>query len=332
MIKKCTGCGAILQSEISNKPGYIRKEKLETALYCERCFKIKNYGECDIVNDVKDFNNIIKHINSDNYSAVYLVDVLNMCREEIEYIKKFNKKLIVLLTKKDLLPKSVKDKKLIEYFRKEFYDAKDIMCISSYKKYNIDKFLKILKERNIKNIYVVGLTNAGKSSFINSILSSTCEKPFITTSAVPNTTSDFMNIEVGDITVIDTPGFITKNSIHNYLNVKEIVKIMPKKEIKPKTYQIKPNQSVIIDNILRIDHLGKKTNSFTFFINNNLKFERIKITTNDKLRALPKKNIHINGKEDVVVNGLGFIKIMKETDITIYTLDENLISVRNMMI
>lgn len=332
MIKKCTGCGAILQSEISTKSGYIKENKLETALYCERCFKIKNYGECDILNDVKDFKKIIKHINSSNYSIVYLVDILNIGKEEVEYIKEFNKEVFILLTKKDLLPKSVKDKKLIEYFKKEFYNAKDIMCISSYKKYNIDKFLNILKERNIKNIFVVGPTNAGKSSFINSILSSTCEKSFITTSAIPNTTSDFMNIEIGDITVIDTPGFITKNSIHNYLNVKEIIKIMPKKEIKVKTYQIKPNESVIIDNILRIDHLGNKTNSFSFYVNNNLKFERIKITTNDKLKVLPKKNIHINGKEDVVINGLGFIKIMKETDITIYTLDENLISIRNMMI
>ena len=56
------------------------------------------------------------------------------------------------------------------------------------------------------------------------------------------------------------------------------------------------------------------------------------LKTNEKLKMLPKKNIHIKGNEDVVINGLGFIKIVKETDIVVYTLDEKLISVRNKMI
>ena len=58
----------------------------------------------------------------------------------------------------------------------------------------------------------------------------------------------------------------------------------------------------------------------------------MKIKTRDTLKALPKKNLHINSGEDIVINGLGFIKVVKECDIVIYTLDENLISVRKSMI
>lgn len=332
MTKKCIGCGSTLQSEITNKPGYIKKEKYKDSDYCERCFKIINYGECDIVNEIKNFNKIIDKINESDGTVVYLVDLLNITKEEIDYISKFKKNVIVLLTKKDVLPKSVKEKKLISYFKDNYFNKEDILCISSFKKYNIDKFLDLLDKKNIKKIFVVGFTNVGKSTFINSLVSAKNGKPVITTSAVPNTTSDFINIEIGNLTICDTPGFVSENSIYNFLKLKDVIKLMPKKEIKVKTYQIKPDESIIVDNILRIDHIGNKTNSFSFYMNNNLPFERIKIKTNEKLKMLPKKNIHIKGNEDVVINGLGFIKIVKETDIVVYTLDEKLISVRNKMI
>ena len=332
MIRKCIGCGSTLQSEIATKAGYINKRKLEDALYCERCFKIKNYGECDIVNEQKDFEKIINNINETESAIVYLVDILNINMEDINYLKRFKNKVFVLLTKKDVLPKSVKEKKLIEYFKNNYYDAAEIMCVSSFKKYNIDKFKKILEMRDIKKLYVVGFTNAGKSTFINALLSSVNEIPTITTSAVPNTTNDFINIQIGSLTVIDTPGFISENSICKHLNVKDVFKLIPTKEIKVKTYQVKENQTIIIDNILRIDYLSKRANSFSFYMNNNLDFKRMKIETTDELKVLPKKNIHINGKEDLVICGIGFIKIVHPCDIVVYTLDENIIDVRKNMI
>lgn len=39
MIKKCTGCGIILQTEDINKEGYT--ENIDNEL-CLRCFKLKN--------------------------------------------------------------------------------------------------------------------------------------------------------------------------------------------------------------------------------------------------------------------------------------------------
>ena len=48
MIKKCLGCGAIMQMQDKNKIGYINEEKYMDAKYCERCFKLINYGEYKI--------------------------------------------------------------------------------------------------------------------------------------------------------------------------------------------------------------------------------------------------------------------------------------------
>ena len=50
------------------------------------------------------------------------------------------------------------------------------------------------------------------------------------------------------------------------------------------------------------------------------------------LKSLPKKNITTDGKTDIVINGLGFIKITTKSNLVVYTLDEDIISTRNKMI
>lgn len=332
MNKKCEGCGATLQTIFKDKEGYVSKLELNKIL-CERCFKIKHYGECTVIENARDFKQIINDINSSNAGVVYLIDILNITSESIEFLKYFKNNKFILLTKRDLLPKSVNDKKIIKYFKENFYKEAEVMCVSSFKKLNIDNFLKSVQKYKIDILYIVGLANSGKSSFINALMNSIGNKSTITTSVIPNTTIDYIEIKLNNnLMVIDTPGFILNNSIYNYLNLKDIVKITPKKEIKVKTFQIRPGFSVIVDNILRIDYEKGKLNSFSFYMNNNLDFKKIKITTNDNLKILPKKNIHINVKEDIVISGLGFIKIVNEADVVVYTLDENLISVRKNMI
>ena len=58
---------------------------------------------------------------------------------------------------------------------------------------------------NIKKAYILGCTNAGKSTLINTMLASKT----ITTSRIPNTTLDFINLYIEDKILTDTPGFVT---------------------------------------------------------------------------------------------------------------------------
>ena len=62
------------------------------------------------------------------------------------------------------------------------------------KKVNINKILKIMDDLSLKKAYVLGCTNAGKSTLINTMLNN----PTITTSRVPNTTLDFINLYIED--------------------------------------------------------------------------------------------------------------------------------------
>ncbi len=332
MTKECLGCGSVLQTIAPKEEGFVKSSVLSKADYCERCFKIKHYGEYSVLDKKIDTDGIIRNINSDNLASVaILIDALNINDNIKKYIKRFKNKKYILITKKDILPKSLKEKKLIEYIKNNVCDTENIMCISSVKNYNIDNFLNKIKEDNVKRLYIVGFTNSGKSTFINHLLTSQMKNPTITTSAIPNTTASYITIKLDNkITIVDTPGFIDSNAVYNFIDYNKTIKLYPKKEIRVKTFQIRSGYSIVINDILRIDNLGK-CNSFSFYMSDKLRYEKVKFK-NEKLKILPSISIETNEYTDVLVNGLGFIRITKPGEFKIYTLDEKMISIRKSMI
>ncbi len=332
MTKECLGCGSVLQTISPKDEGFVKSSVLSKADYCERCFKIKHYGEYSVLDKKIDTDGIIRNINSDNLSSVaILIDALNINDNIKKYIKRFKNKKYILITKKDILPKSLKEKKIIEYIKNNVCDIEDIMCISSVKNYNIDNFLNKIKSDNVKRLYIVGFTNSGKSTFINHLLTSQKKNPMITTSAIPNTTASYITIKLDNkITIVDTPGFIDSNAVYNFTDYTKTIKLYPKKEIKVKTFQIRNGYSIVINDIFRIDNLGK-LNSFSFYMNDKLRYEKVKLK-NEKLKILPNTTIETNECTDILVNGLGFIRITRPGEFKIYTLDEKMITIRKSMI
>lgn len=332
MTKECLGCGSVLQTIAPKEEGFVKSSVLSKADYCERCFKIKHYGEYSVLDKKIDTDGIIRNINSDNLASVaILIDALNINDNIKKYIKRFKNKKYILITKKDILPKSLKEKKLIEYIKNNVCDTENIMCISSVKNYNIDNFLNKIKEDNVKRLYIVGFTNSGKSTFINHLLTSQMKNPMITTSAIPNTTASYITIKLDNkITIVDTPGFIDSNAVYNFIDYNKTIKLYPKKEIRVKTFQIRNGYSIVINDILRIDNLGK-CNSFSFYMSDKLRYEKVKLK-NEKLKILPSISIETNECTDVLINGLGFIRITKPGEFKIYALDEKMISIRKSMI
>ncbi len=331
--KKCVGCGSVLQTDNVNKEGFVRSNVYDKSLYCERCFKIKHYGEYSVLDKKIDTDGIIRNINSDEYSRVaFLIDALNLNENLRKYINKFRSRKYILITKKDILPKSLKEKKIIEYVRNNIFDTDNVMCISSVKNYNIDEFLNKIRKDNVRRLYIVGFTNSGKSTFINHILTSNSMSPVITTSSIPNTTASYITIKLDNkLTIVDTPGFIDKSAIYNFIDYKKVVKLYPKKEIKVKTFQVRNGYSIVINDILRIENIADKSNSFSFYMSDKLRYEKIK-SKNDKLRILPSVSYEITEPTDIIINGLGFIRITKVGNIKIHILDLKLVTKRKSMI
>lgn len=316
--KYCLGCGVKLQDENILGEGYTTSLDKE---YCQRCFRIKNYGEYQIVTKSNDeYLEILKSVGETKDLVLYIADLLNI-EEDINKIREIiPNKMILVLNKRDVLPKSVKDEKIIEYFNKYDNEFSKVIVISSEKNYNIDYLLKQIKlYQTTNNVYVVGHTNAGKSTLINKLLRnySTSDRE-LTISPLPSTTLNTVEIEINEyLTLIDTPGLIDSGSIVNYISDDDFKKINPKKEIKPKTFQVKKGQSIIVDKFFRIDYVEGEKNSFTFYVSNNLKVRRIS-NRHDDLKDLQKRTYDIGYNEDLCINGLGFIKMVNKGTVNIY--------------
>jgi hypothetical protein len=329
-MNKCIGCGSILQDIDSNKEGYTRNINNEL---CERCFRIKNYSDYKLISkDNNEFIDILSNIGKKDDLVVLVVDIFNIPKN-LDYISKYiNNKILLVLTKRDILPLSVYDVNLTNYFNRYKLNIVDTVIISSMKNYNFDLLLdKINQYKNSRNVYVVGFTNAGKSTMINKILYNyTDKRPVITTSMLPSTTIDSIEIEINDnLTLIDTPGLLDENNIIDCIDIKTMKKMVPTKEIKPKTYQIKAKQSLFIDDLVRID--TEDDNSLTFYISNLFEIERVFKDT-DKLKELVKHELEVSDNSDIVINGLGFIKVVHASKIIVYTLSNVDVYVREALI
>ena len=178
----------------------------------------------------------------------------------------------------------------------------------------------------LSTVYVVGFTNAGKSSMINKLIYNYSNNiDYITTSNLPSTTLNTIEIKLNDIILIDTPGLLD-NSIVNYIDSDTIKKIIPKKKIKPITYQIKNSQIINIENILYID--CNNTN-ITLYMSNNLNITRYykKIDI-----PLTKHHLNVKSNQDIVILGLGFIHVSNSCALDIYVIKETSVFTRDALI
>ncbi len=311
---KCKGCGVILQDNDSKSAGYTNNINND---YCLRCFRIKNYNEYNFADKTnEEYIEIIKEINKTDSLVLLVVDLFNI--GNLEFFSKYlTNDVLLVLTKRDLLPLSVYEENILNYFNDLKLNVIDKVIISSKNNYNYDELYSKINKYKTDNIYVVGYTNSGKSSMINKLIYNyTSNKPEIITSNLPSTTLSTIEIEFDEFKLIDTPGILDDGNIINYISEDKFKKIIPKREIKPKSYQVKDNNYLYVEDICRVD---VSNNNIIFYISNDLEITR-EYKDSDKLTSLEKHEININEKTDIVINGLGFITVLKPGLINLYTL------------
>jgi hypothetical protein len=321
MSKKCVGCGLKLQTDDEKKDGYIKLENIDKSNLCERCFRIQNYNEYKVVDKTnKDFAKIFKKIDKSKDLVLLVVDLLNI--SEIEKLNEYiSNDIILVLTKRDLIPKKIYEERLLNYFDNLKLNIISKIIISSKNNYHLDELMELVKNnKKSKKVYVVGITNAGKSTLINKLIynySNISSK--ITTSILPSTTLDMIDVKINDeLTLIDTPGLLIESSIIDKVDADTLRNIVPKSELKPTIFQVKSDQIFLIDKLVRLE--VEMDNNIIFYVSNNLPIMRF-YKDNDKLKDLEKHELTINESEDIVIEGLGFIKVMKEASITLYTIN-----------
>lgn len=327
MSKKCIGCGTTLQSNNNKEKGYIREDKIQDSSYCERCFKIIHYNERIVTNldNINDY--ILKEVNKKAKYVYFLVDLLNINTETINTFKEITSPKTLIISKLDIIPKSIKETKITSWLKEEYGIKEEILFQSSKKNINTKALLNKLESKNINEVYILGYTNAGKSTLINILTNATNENK-ITTSSIPNTTIDFIKIKLDNITIIDSPGFTNETTIYNQEEFDLIKRVMPRTFLKPSTYQVKPISSILIEDKIRLQ--SSINNSLTFYISNNINVERV-FDNNTNLIDKPTITLDIPDNSDLVIKSLGFINIKKACKLTIYTHNKDLFEIRKSM-
>ncbi len=337
----CIGCGIQIQTENPKGMGYAPKSALEKEqIICQRCFRLKNYNEVqDISLTDDDFLKILHEIGQNDALIVKIVDIFDFNGSWLPGLHRFvgNNPVLLIGNKVDLLPKSVKPNKLIQWMK---YSAKelglkpiDVMLVSSAKGSRITEAVEAIEQyRKGKDVYVVGCTNVGKSTFINRIIKEVSgEGNVITTSHFPGTTLDIIEIPLDDgHALMDTPGIINHHQMAHYVDGKDLKVITPKKEIKPKVYQLNENQTLFFGGLARFDYLSGGRRAFTCYVSNELDIHRTKLEKADDLylthaggllspsldrvdgeapELVPHHFSLKEGKMDIVFSGLGWVTV-----------------------
>lgn len=351
----CMGCGATIQTENHEEVGYTPTSVLqkmieqEQPIYCQRCFRIRNYNElqpASLTDD--DFLKMLSMIADEDALVVYVVDLFDIYGSMISGLKRFvgNNPVLFVANKVDLYPKSVNRNRLkawIERQAKEYgIQPVDTLLVSANKRIHIDELLeKINDYRRGRDAYVVGVTNVGKSTLINKLIQSIGgTQDVITTSQYPGTTLGQIFIPFDEHSaLIDTPGIIHRHQIAHYLAEKEVKKVLPQKELQPKTFQLNAEQTIFIGGLVRVDYRQGERNSLTFYTPHQIELHRTKLEkadafyerhcgtlltppTGDHIKQYPKLHkttFSLKEKTDIVIAGLGWVTIQKPGTIDVWS-------------
>lgn len=292
----CIGCGIRVQTEDPKQIGYAPKSAVEKeTIVCQRCFKLKHYNEVqDVSLTDDDFLKILNKVGDTNSLIVKIVDIFDFNGSWLPGLHRFVGKNDVLLigNKVDLLPKSVKPNKLKNWMKQEAKELGlqpvDVLLVSAEKgKFIQEAATAIEYYRNGRDVYVVGCTNVGKSTFVNRLIKEVSgESDIITTSHFPGTTLDMIEIPLDDgQAIIDTPGIINHHQMAHFVDKRDFKVIMPKKEIKPKVYQLNEQQTLYFGGLARLDYVSGGRRSFTCYLSNELNIHRTKLENADELYA-----------------------------------------------
>lgn len=345
---KCIGCGATLQSEDKTAPGFVPASRLtEEDVICQRCFRLKNYNETpDVMMESGEFMAMLNSIYEKEGIVLKIIDVFDFKGSLIPSFNRIvgNKRVIAVINKIDLLPKSTNMNRVISRAKKMLADegitANETIAISAIKGHNLDQLLNLVrKEAKGQDIYIVGTTNVGKSTLINKLIEdSTGEKDVITTSNIPGTTLGLIDIPISETqSFIDTPGVVVDSQIAHFISPKDLKVIMPKKEIKPKTFQLNEGQTLFISALARVDFVKGERSSFTVYASDKIKIHRTKTETAtdfygkhyNTLLAPPEiehpvltldaetVSFRTTERSDVLISGLTFVSVDEDVEIDV---------------
>ena len=307
----------------------------ESHTLCVRCFQLRHYNRPFDLEEAA----VLRVIPSDALGIV----ILDLFDLEVAFLSRlprvFSGEFLLVVNKVDLFPDSMNASKTKEYLRRlaREYGLKplDVLVVSAKSGDGVDDLIDTLSRFSHDEMYLLGPTNSGKSSLLNQLLRRLDVVHEVTVSLFANTTLDHIGIQLDRVMLYDTPGFVRERHIHHYLS-DSLKDIIPTKQLKPQTIQLTKPGVIFLGGFARLefDH----TNGVSFFVAPKLVLHKSSFENADSffqthqfttlthpsakevslLGAWVFDTIRVESDEDLVIEGIGFVRIAVTATVKIY--------------
>eukprot|EP01017_Pseudomicrothorax_dubius_P010245 TRINITY_DN13633_c0_g1_i1.p1 TRINITY_DN13633_c0_g1~~TRINITY_DN13633_c0_g1_i1.p1 ORF type:complete len:545 (+),score=78.86 TRINITY_DN13633_c0_g1_i1:67-1701(+) len=235
----------------------------------------------------------------------------SLLKEIFDQIRYKKGEVIIVVNKMDIVPSMVSESRIRGWIRKRLDDlgapSEELYLLSAKTGQGVSRLINDLKsygkklDRSLKkNLYVLGATNAGKSSLINSIIMQSSHNkthyrsPYesleaelfdlnqtsntdVTTSTLPGTTLDVFEVEGVHIgwRVFDTPGIPNPQSLTTKVeNLAALNDIAFTKQTQPATLPMSDGETLWIGGLARLDIQCEEVINFKCFTSNRVNLHR----------------------------------------------------------
>ncbi|HAX02939.1 MAG: hypothetical protein A2Y45_05860 [Tenericutes bacterium GWC2_34_14] len=277
---RCKGCGALLQKEDPNKVGYATSYD---HVYCQACYKLFHYGESTLHFHPEDLPSLPANAVILMVSSVLHLDLLFSYPV---YRYQPDAKFVYIINQMDLLPKGTNLDRLLENIKRKAKSLsvpyEDLILMSAKNPYDIEHLKAYLKELHEPHVYLLGVQNSGKTTLFKALTKDedalAMKKAGLTQEALKRAYDGMM--------IYDMPGLYQDGYLHQILPYSLYKNLIPDSMIKPKIYQLKEGQSLMIEGLIGISFYGYTINPI-FYVDQMIDIhktndERVKVLMAEK--------------------------------------------------
>ena len=281
----CLGCGIQIQFDEPSIAGYAPLSAVtREPVTCQRCFRIKHYNEVSKSNVSNDsFLKLLDSIGKTRALVLWVLDLFDLEGSMLSGLRRFigTNPVIVAVNKIDLFDRSTNRSRvqhaIYRRLKEEGVNVQEVVLMSALSGQGLEPLVEALtKFRAGKKTYVIGATNVGKSSLINRLIREYSDLEHeLTVSRFPGTTLDAVHIPLTDGgELIDTPGIVNSFRLTEMVDPSDLKVIVPDRTLKPRVFQLNPEQTLFFGAFVRIDFVSGGRQSFTCYVSNDLDIHR----------------------------------------------------------
>lgn len=339
-IRRCYGCGSLLQSQDRFEAGFVSKKREgNDEGLCDRCFDLRHPSQGTNQTLDYDFAQLLMNARDKGALFCYVFDSFAFDASIVLGLSDFiGKNILAICTKRDILPNTLPDDVIIEKFKARLaaigINPVGILLVSAYQSFNFDEFFSAIEHyRNGKDVFFVGASQVGKSTLINNFLMNYDNETGrnITSERIGTEGLTLTKIPLDKVsTLFDTPGIFNPTSILNQVERRTLKYIIPHVAVSAVEDNLKSGESMFLGALARIDNKGPSPLNFKLYfardvIRTKAKIERADVefttlcgsgegkpssATVKSISDLEKNIVEIREGEDCVVSIYGYGKLV----------------------